>query len=543
MNGLPGIEVLFRENKRLANKLTKDELKALKTYINDRLVQDHEDLIFEYNALKSSHNGSIFQLKETIEQLQKEIKFKNEIIQNYKTSDENLATVYKARGEKLEKRHSVLLEDYEADRGQMKLYEIRVKNLQSELEEYQKKIEEQTQLITDQGQTIKRLQDSQSNVINTDQLSKDLLKVKLAVDNKEREYQKVCKQNIELCEQIETYRAKCSELQTNMDKMKADFNDQTREFRSKCEQIATLQYQINLERRKAQEIQRDIQSLQEPQSNGRGPHGDHTGRDSISYKGESYRSQIHHLEGRVKLIEERLALYRTTVRDATKEVGIISTDCKKLEQLIERLVIHESTSIEKTLLELRESTETRRCVLEETIDDILKQAPITISRDAVEMKAEVTSLKKQAEQIKLSDVVTRCSRLFPRIDACEKAQFAINDKVISKKWKESPPSPKPMMRPRRSIDHTNTTFSGLPKKPPAVPLLLRAKTQNGFAPIWKRKHSVSMDSVLVSPTVVDLNASPTTSPNAITENRSRAFFPPSRPLSAFSNPSLAKPNQ
>lgn len=514
----------------------------MKTYINDRLVQDNEDLIFEYNTLKATHNASSIQLKETIDQLQKEIAFKNEIIQNYKSSDENLATVYKRRGEKLEKRHSVLLEDYEADKGNIKLFELRVKNLQGELEDYQKKVEEQRQVIENQDETLRRLEEAQENVINTDQLAKDLLKVKLAVDDKEREYQKVRKQNGELCDQIEAYKAKCSEMQKHMEKIKADFNDQTREFRSKCEHIATLQYQINLEKRKALELQKELQSLQESQTNGRGHSVEQNNRDTVNSKGDSLRSQTHHLEGRVKLLEERLALYRTTVRDATKEVGIISGDCKRLEQLIERLVVHESTSIEKTLLELRESTETRRCVLEETIDDILKQAPAIISRDAAEVKAEVTSLKKQAEQIRLTDVVTRCSRLFPRIEACEKAQFAVNDKVINRQWKESPPSPKQMIKPRRSIDHTNTTFSGLPKKPPTVPLLLRSKTQNGITPIWKRKHSVSMDSVLVSPTLVDLTVNPTGSPHS-SDNRSRTFFPSSRPLSAFSNSSLGKTSQ
>ncbi|XP_063396114.1 myosin-6-like [Mytilus trossulus] len=547
MNGLPGIEVLFRENKRLANKLTKDELKSLKTYISDRLLHDHEELLFEYNTLKSSHNSSIQELKLTIEQQEKELAFKNEIIKNYKSSDENLAIVYKKRGEKLEKRHSVLLEDHESNKGTVKLFELRVQNLQKELEEYQQKEEQQAKLIEEQEEAIKRLHESQDNVINSDKLAKDLLKVKLAVDDKTREFQKIKQLNAELLGQIEAYKSKCTELQTNMEKIKTDFNNQTQEFRSKCEQIASLQYHIDMEKRTTSELQKELQALLGPLNNiqgQQGQQGDQNNKDVSMYKAESMRSQVQYLEGRVKLVEERLALYRISVRDSTKEVGIVSTDCKRLEQLIERLVVHESTTIEKTLIELRESTETRRCVLEESIDEILKQAPGVISRDANEIRAQITSLKKQAEQSRLNDVIIRCSRLFPRIEACEKAQFAINDKVISKQWKESTAQPKYTPKPRRSIDHTNTTFSGLPKKPPPMPLLLRSKTHNGNSPVWKRKYSTSMDSILLSPTLIDLSVSPNPSPRATTETKSRvSFFPPGRPLSAFSNSSLGKTSQ
>lgn len=544
MNGLPGIEVLFRENKRLANKLTKDELKSLKTYLNDRLIQDNEELIFEYNALKSSHNASIGQLKETIEQLQKEIAFKNEIIKNYKTSDDNLANVYKKRGERLEKRHSILLEDHEANRETVKLFELRISNLQNELEEYQRKVEEQTQIIEKNEADIKRLHESQDNVINSEKLAKDLLKVKLAVDEKEKEFQRIKRQNAELLQQTDEYKTKCTEMQHNMDKMKDEFHNQTKDFRAQCERVATLQYQIELEKRKTTDLQKELQMLQESVGLAKhtaNDHGPKDIRDVSSYKAESMRSQIQFLEGRVKLIEERLALYRTSIRDATKEVGILSNDCKRLEELVERLVVHESTTIEKTLIELRESTETRKCLVEESIDEILKQAPAVISRDAIELRAEVTALKKQAEFGKLNDVIMRCSRLLPRIEACEKAQFGTNDKIINKQWRESATPPKHTSKPRKSIDHTNTTFSGLPKKPPAVPLLLRPKTQNGTLPLWKRKHSVSMDSVLVSPTVIDLSAG--SSPRTTTDNRSRMFFPPGRPLSAFSNSSFGKQSQ
>jgi hypothetical protein len=43
----------------------------------------------------------------------------------------------------------------------------------------------------------------------------------------------------------------------------------------------------------------------------------------------------------------------------------------------------------------------RRCVLEEFIDDVYKQAPAIIARDAVEIRVDVATLKKQAEVGKL----------------------------------------------------------------------------------------------------------------------------------------------
>lgn len=547
MNGLPGIEVLFRENKRLANKLTKDELRSLKTYINDRLIQENQQLIFEYTALQSSHNASLGELRQTVETLQKELSFKNEIIHNYKSSDDNLSSVYKKRGDRLEKRHSVLLEDHEANRETVKLFELRANNLQNELEDYQQKVEEQAKVIEDSEEAIKRLQESQDNVINSEKLAKDLLKVKIAGDDKEREFQRLKRQNEELSQQIETYKTKCSSVQQKMEKMQEDFQNQTKDFRSKCESVAQLQYQIDLEKKKTSDLQKELHVLQEDigisRNNQSEPNSIRSNRDFSSYKAESMRSQIQFLEGRVKLIEERLSLYRTSVRDATKEVGTISKDCKRLEQLVDRLVVHESTEIEKMLLELRESTETRRCVLEEFIDDVYKQAPAIISRDAVEIRVDVATLKKQAEVGKLNDIIMRCSRLFPRIEACEKAQFGNSDKIANRQWKESATPPRHVAKPRKSIDHTNTTFSGLPMKPPVVPLLLRSKTQNGYLPPWKRKHSVSMDSVLVSPTLIDLSVSPSPSPRPTIDTRARTFFPPGRPLSAFSNSSIGKQSQ
>jgi hypothetical protein len=69
-----------------------------------------------------------------------------------------------------------LLEDHEANRETVKLFELRANNLQNELEDYQQKVEEQAKVIEDSEEAIKRLQESQDNVINSEKLAKDLLK-------------------------------------------------------------------------------------------------------------------------------------------------------------------------------------------------------------------------------------------------------------------------------------------------------------------------------------------------------------------------------
>ncbi|KAL5016092.1 hypothetical protein ScPMuIL_005681 [Solemya velum] len=149
MNDLPGIEVLFRENRRLANKLTQDELKSLRRYIEDVVSYEHGEMAFKLTALRTEYNADMRKHSDTIEALQQELQDKDTLIKHFSKSDENLAMVHKKRGERLEQIQTVLVNDIETAT-------VKCRTLSEQLVDVKSDIEKKAQIIQEQNMRLEQ---------------------------------------------------------------------------------------------------------------------------------------------------------------------------------------------------------------------------------------------------------------------------------------------------------------------------------------------------------------------------------------------------
>lgn len=476
--------------------------------------------------------------------MERELKFKSELLDQYKSSDTSLANVHKQREQRLEHRQSFLLLDLEKGQDALKELYTEKEALDRELQEKETVIEEQSKKI----ESLKLVIAEQNNIKNqtvenrTQKLGQDVLKLKLEIDQRNKECQKLQSEKTQLINEKNKLDEMLKEQICCANDIQDTLQSQGKELVSKCEQLYMLQYQLDLEKKKMADFQKDLQMKE---NNGlvvgtpRRGSCDHDYTDMSRLRGESYRSQIQFLECRIKLLEERIAMYRNQVRDVSREITEITEDVTKSSNIKDRIFVHGTTVVEKVQRELHENIVMRKTKLENSLDDVLRMAPIAITKEACEIRADTLTLKKQAEVHRVNDVFVRCSRLLTRVDACEKTKFSgkfINGSgpVIqngSTNTNIRPNSGIPV-RPKKD-EFPERCFTVVAKKPPTNgPLLSRPRQANGSAlPLWKRKHSLSMDIAnCISPALIDLSLSPSTSPSP---REKKSFFPQSQSMPGF----------
>ncbi|XP_069135283.1 uncharacterized protein [Argopecten irradians] len=542
MNDLPGIEVLFREHRRLANKLTKDEMKALRGYLNNCLMQEHGEMVFELDNLKTSYSAKVFDLEDKLAELQRELKFKTELLDQYKSSDTSLAMVHKQREKRLEHKQSFLLLDLEKGQDALKTLDAQKQMLENELQQKQKVIEEQNSKIDGLKLVIAEHNNIKNrNVEDREQKSnQEILKLKLEVDQRNKECQKLQGEKMQLSNAKNKLEGDLEEQSRQMNELQEAVQSNAKKMASKCEQLSMLQYQLDLEKKKMADYQKELQLKENYGQVTRRGSCEQDFNDIIKIRAESYRSQVQFLECRIKLLEEKIALYRNQVRDMSREITDINEDVTKSSHLKDRIFVHGTTIVEKIQRELHEHIVSRRLKLETSLDDVLRTAPVAISKEACEIRADALTLKKQAEVNRINDVLVRTSRLLTRVDACEKTKFSgkflagnaqgmQNGHVVNNNTRLTVGSgqsiqngntthsnirPKSEIRPKKD-DSQERCFTIVTRKNSNGHLLSRPRQLNGSAlPLWKRKHSLSMDSAnCISPALIDLNLSPGSSPS------------------------------
>jgi len=506
----------------------------MRTYLNNRLTLEHGEIIFELDNMKSSYEGRIYELEDSLKELKEELEFKSRLLEEYKTSDTSLAMVHKQREQRLEKRQSVLLLDI--DKGNSA-----VKYLEKENEVLNKFLIEKDEIIQEKTSQIDRLQlviEAQKETSDQDietqtlKMSQDILKLKLELDSKSKDNQKLLKEKEAAHREIEKLINLLQEAEKKTNEAKEAMMKQGEEFATKCEQLSIAQYQLELEKRKMTDFQKDLRLREAFTANNNviNRETNNNGIDISRMRGDSMRAQIQFLESRVKLLEERIAMYRTRVRESTLEISEITEDCAKASQLNDRLHIHGTTLVEKLVRDLLESIQTRKDKLESSLDEILRMAPASITKEACELRANALPLKKMAENAKVHDVLVRTSRLLLRIDACEKTKFS--NKFLNGERHTSD-------NKSRRDDTSEKCFTVVSKKPLPNHLLSRPRQTSSALPLWRRKHSFSLDSAqCITPALIDLTlgGSPNNSPSP---RDKKTFFPHSSSTSFMDSKSLS----
>lgn len=565
--------VVFREHRRLANKLTKDEMKALKGYMNDRLMQEHGTVLLQLENLRSEHKIKVQELQERIRELANDLQFKTTLLDQYKSSDESLAHVHRQRGQRLERRQSVLevdIENHMESINNLKKDNLTLRSVLSEKEtevvEKKKRVEELQKRVEDTKDSLESDAEAKAQ-----RLSKEVLKLKLEIDNKNKACQKLTTQLEDGAEEMDRLQKQAAADSVKAKDAMEKLAHQTKEYSTKCDQVTMLQYQLEQERKKIAEFQREMALQNGPQARRMSNDSD---VDLSRMHGEYIRAQAQFIESRVKLLEEKIAMYRNEIRSITHEITLITDDISKSGQLCDRLIVHGNTVVEKVLKELCDNIRRRKEKLNALLDDMMKEVPAITTQDACDLRVDALSLKRLAENNKINDVCVRASRVLTRIDNCEKAQF--NSKFVSSntplvanvqndrfrvvtdirfKRQDSNNGTVTDLRVRNSKQQESTTNGNLTEENnnilgkikltsrkqentngsgPVSPtnekvflspigrkstvngtLLSRPKHMNGHvngssASLWKRRHSVTIP--CLSPTLLDLNMTPSPSP-------------------------------
>ncbi|XP_060069429.1 uncharacterized protein MG328-like [Ylistrum balloti] len=529
----PTIRLLFREHRRLANKLTKDEMKALRSYLNKCLIQEHGEMVFELDNLKTAYSSKVFELEDKLSEIQKELKFKTELLEQYKSSDNSLAMVHKQREKRLEHKQSFLLLDLEKGQDALKDLQTQKQLLENELQQKENTIGEQISKIEDLKLALAEQNNQKNRTVEdrAQRLNQDILKLKLDMDQRNKECQKLQMEKLHLSNEKNKLEANLEEQVRHVNEMKETLQSNSKQLATKCEQLSMLQYQLELEKKKMTDFQKDLQMKENFGQMTRRGSSDQDVGDVVRIKADNYRSQVQYFECRIKLLEEKIAMYRNQVRDMSREITDIAEDVNKSSHLKDRIFVHGTTIVEKIQRELHEHIVSRRTKLEASLDEILRSAPIAISKEACEIRADALTLKKQAEVHRINDVLVRTSRLLTRVDACEKTKFSGkfltgNGHVMQNGTTNNNARPKSEIRPKKD-DSQERCFTIVTKKQANGHLLSRPRQMNGSAlPLWKRKHSLSMDMAnCISPALIDLNLTPGNSPSP---KDKKTFFPSSQ---------------
>lgn len=560
--------VVFREHKRLAYKLTKDEMKAIQSYIEDRVLQEQNDILFKTNYMQSEYEANIRQMKEKVSMLENELDFKSQMLSQYRMSDNNLASVHKQREERLEQRQSQLLVDLGMNQDTIKELKVKIERLMYETQEKEKVISEQSQHVEELKERLEQYQENESALFQNEQLAQEMLRVKLEMDGKDRTISKLQqeKQNVQR-EKAEIER-KVRDAEKRLENMRAELERQIQICTTKQENLLRLQIQLDNERKNKQGepivngtpnnnnlrngvveyrqvrfqngspadtprnvIQNGYREVNKPVMEKR----EENHEELIRERNETLRKELLFIESRVKLLEEKISMYRNQSREMNEESGEISENANKVGQLYEKIYVHGNTIVEKLLQDLQESINGRKAKIETSINDLLKQAPGVVSRDVCDIRADAISLKKQAEQAKVNDVFVRSTRLLARLEVCEKTKFSarfFGDSKYQNLKKSGTKTEDPKGEKVFTV-----------RKPPNIPALSRPKQINMPSQhTWKRKHSTSMDpGTCLSPTLIDLSLASPQSPTP-RDTRTKGYFGFTQNEKGIERKSFSEPN-
>ena len=470
----------------------------------------------------------------------------------YKSTDTNLATVHKQREERLEQKHTSLALDLERNQNEVQHLTNRVNDLQRELNEKSETIVRlQQQNDSLEGVSFK-VRKAEGLIAGNEHMKQDILKLKLDKDTKEKEIQKLKNDIQPLRIEVAELKTKLREKQEKCEHFENEMKKQTKELLAKNENLAIAKFHLDAERRRVKELEHRLEESEQSVDDNRNAQPTSINVETSRMRAEVLRIHQQHLESRVKILEEKVAMYRVQCRNISQEITAISDEITKTNSLKERLVVHGTTQVEKTLAEVLESMQDRKSSLENILSGLLHQIPSIITKDSAAVKADTTSVKKQAELNKISEVVLKSTRLLQRIEACEKAKFLHTNMNVpnGKSVQNGIPVHNGVVHTRPKTRETNLAltiaaraakqemshdvtdaaddivvnekcFTHVKPRTANGPLLARPKQPNGpvVAPTWRRKHSFSME---FSPALIDLTLSPASSPSP--REKSKTFF-------------------
>jgi len=226
------LSAVFRDHKRLASKLTSDELRAIQDYVEERLRAEQADINFKLYALRNDYDVTVRRSSETITELYQELNEKKDIIKHYQTSDQTISAVLKQKEERWEKKQEMLMEEIQKCEGKAALAKTNQEALEKEIEEKNTEIIDLGSRLIEANKVAARVEEAEKIVDERDEGRKEIMRLKMELDRRgklvdsQEQTIKVLRDDIEQLKKEKKY----SELKTNS--MQAELKRQVAEVRT-----------------------------------------------------------------------------------------------------------------------------------------------------------------------------------------------------------------------------------------------------------------------------------------------------------------------
>lgn len=246
---------LFRDHKRLASKLTSDELRAIRDYIEDRIRQEQADINFRLYALQNDYDVTVRRSNETISDLYQELNEKKEIIQHYQNSDKAITTVHKQKELRWEKKQELLLTEIEQLEGEATRSKTRLQHAETELEQKSNEMKTLQENLDEANKAVETVEEARLVLTERDEQKKEIFKLKMEMDKRDRLVQQHERTINALKKEVENFNRdkKFNEMKVNS--VQEELRKQMKEVAGKCKELSELQFQLQMEKRQTEKLQ------------------------------------------------------------------------------------------------------------------------------------------------------------------------------------------------------------------------------------------------------------------------------------------------
>ncbi|KAK3587074.1 hypothetical protein CHS0354_014946 [Potamilus streckersoni] len=412
---IPGLDALFREQKRLANKLTYDELRALKEFVKNRVFQDTADLYYKLQSLQSDYDVALRNSSETIANLRKELEQKQKILDQYKSSDDNILKIQKQREERWEKKQKQLEADIEKYKDMSLKLQAKMRDLEKALQEKEVLLDDAERKVAELEKKAAVVDEAKEVLIERDKFQDEILRLKLEMDKRDKYLKTAEKELLNAREEREQIIKERRLGDVKVTAMKNELEKQVAEVAEKCKQLTESEYALQDEKRQVAELQRELKDIKaellKPQPP-RTPPGEALVRKEL----EVYETKIVLLELKSKADkDERIRLENEV--EIVQEMFSIALDLK------EKLFVHGETNVEKVIIKMCEKLEAKDKQCEMNLREFRERDESYIRKEAVTVRAELLAIRKQTELIKMPDLVKKATKLLNRLEACIDVRF------------------------------------------------------------------------------------------------------------------------
>ncbi|XP_045173288.1 uncharacterized protein LOC123534893 [Mercenaria mercenaria] len=415
ISGLPGIEALFRDHKRLASKLTSDELRAIRDYIEERIRQEQADINFRLYALQNDFDVTVRKSSETISDLYQEVNEKKEVIEHYKKSDEAISTVHKQREQRWEKKQELLVTEIEKLEGEATRSKTRLQHAEKDLEEKSNDIKTLEEKLEEANKAVETVEEAKLVLTERDETKKEVLKLKMEIDKRDRLVQHHERNIAALKNEIEEFNREKKMNEMKVTSVQDELRKQMKEVAEKCKKLSEIQFQLQMEKRQTEKLQKQLKQATEDVRNYK--HMLESARPPLNANDPvviTMRKDLDIMDIRIRSLDIGVRLRM----DEVKRVEDRSEDLKEDERLAHQMrseIYHQGdTFLELTATELVKHLEFRQRMLQEELKYARDwEQP---KRDADTLRSEIKAFMKQAAICKVTDLGERAAKQLQKID-------------------------------------------------------------------------------------------------------------------------------